>query len=153
MGTAQPVPGRAPSSPLLLAYNLAFYALLTCLISALNAAPLQTLTAAAAAAAALAVLPAPSRGWDWLRRARFWDALRRGYGVAIEGHSKFDPAGRYIFAYHPHGALARGWWLTFGLQGKDNPLAQCGLRCGRRGVALWRAGSGPRRAARRGPRQ
>lgn len=128
LGTNAHVPGRAPSSPLLLAYNVVFYALLTALCSALWAAPLRTLAAAGAAAALLAALPAPAGGWGKLRRARFWDALRAGYACQIEGHAKFDPATRHIFAYHPHGALARGWWLTFGLQGRASPVAACGLR-------------------------
>lgn len=144
-GTAAHVPGRASSSPLLIAYNLAFYYCLSHVLSLL-ATSAAAWAMLGAGALLLALLPAPCGGPLWLRRLRVWDVLRGAYGISLDASAcavaaDAEPAGaaagvqggldgrqRYIFCYHPHGVLARGFWWTWMLQGQESPVAAAGLR-------------------------
>jgi sterol desaturase/sphingolipid hydroxylase (fatty acid hydroxylase superfamily) len=115
---------RAPSSMLLMAYNLSYYAAISWAL-----ANWQWLAAAVCSKAGLAllccsvVLPLPAAGWQWLRRLSFWDRVRQAYACSVTCEQQLDMSQRYIFAYHPHGLLSRGWWLAFAFQGKQSPVA------------------------------
>lgn len=125
-GTSAPCPAnkRAPSSLLLMCYNLAYYAAASWTIAHHSwvLAALCSKTGLTAVAA-LALLPAAPAGWAWFRRLGFWDRVREAYGCTASCSGPLDPKQRYIFAYHPHGLLSRGWWLAFGVHGKESPVA------------------------------
>jgi len=117
---------RAPSSLLLMVYNLAYYAAVSWALVNwrwLAAAVINTYGLALLCGSVVMPLPAASSGWQWLRRLSLFDHVREAYGCSVTCKHELDPTQSYIFAYHPHGLLSRGWWLAFAFQGQQSPFA------------------------------
>lgn len=117
---------RAGASPFLILYNLAYYWAVTYAIFHAKALALQLFSRTGLTAlCCLALLPVSTTGWSWFRRLPLWDAMRDVYACSatVTDSVPFDPAQKYVFAYHPHGRLARGLWLVFGLTGRKSPVS------------------------------
>jgi sterol desaturase/sphingolipid hydroxylase (fatty acid hydroxylase superfamily) len=122
---------RAGASPLLLLYNLAYYLAVTWTLANPQWVVSVLVSRAGLAALCCAVLmPASTTGWTWFRRLPMWDVVREAYACRVmccKHSGPFDPELKYVFGYHPHGRLARGLWLVFGLTGRKSPVS--GIRC------------------------
>ena len=49
----------------------------------------------------------------WTRRLPFWNKLADYFPVRLHKSCDLDPAGNYLFGYHPHGIIGVGALITF----------------------------------------
>mmetsp|Transcript_3187 Transcript_3187/g.7387 ORF Transcript_3187/g.7387 Transcript_3187/m.7387 type:complete len:502 (+) Transcript_3187:132-1637(+) len=49
----------------------------------------------------------------WTRRLPFWNTLADYFPVRLHKACELDPAGNYLFGYHPHGIIGVGAFISF----------------------------------------
>ena len=54
-----------------------------------------------------------ARFLPWTRRLPFWNKLADYFPVRLHKSCDLDPAGNYLFGYHPHGIIGVGAFITF----------------------------------------
>ncbi|KAJ3008805.1 diacylglycerol O-acyltransferase 1 [Thoreauomyces humboldtii] len=53
------------------------------------------------------------------RRLPLWRWMKDYFPMALIKTAELDPAGNYLFGYHPHGIIALGAWTNFGTEASD----------------------------------